>query len=115
LELNQQACKEKVEQSKLNIQNEDTEKDEKIRDLEDTIRDLKSHIEAQKKLSEQSALQDGQILHVPSPKPDISNKITAPSNSSQPESQLESSPLNVNSGSRKKGQNRKGKKKKKKN
>jgi BRCA1-associated protein len=69
MERNQTAWKNKIQETEeqLKVAQIETDKDEKIRDLEEQVRDLMFFIEAQKELAKKSEFTDGEIVVVPSP------------------------------------------------
>jgi BRCA1-associated protein len=76
MELNQENWKSKIEETeellkKAKIQ---SDKDEKIRELEDQVRDLMFYINAQKELTAKSEISDGDIVMVPAPSPTATTK-----------------------------------------
>jgi BRCA1-associated protein len=76
LETNQKAWQDKIENIEKNLVHD---KDQKIKELEEQVRDLMFYIEAQKKIEDStSELKDGQLIVVPdaSPKKTNNNNTT---------------------------------------
>jgi len=75
LETNQKAWKDKIENIEKNLVHE---KDRKIKELEEQVRDLMFYIEAQKKIEDStSELKDGQLIVVPDASPKKNNNNTS--------------------------------------
>eukprot|EP00029_Vermamoeba_vermiformis_P002642 TRINITY_DN13019_c0_g1_i1.p1 TRINITY_DN13019_c0_g1~~TRINITY_DN13019_c0_g1_i1.p1 ORF type:complete len:561 (+),score=138.51 TRINITY_DN13019_c0_g1_i1:30-1712(+) len=76
LETNQKAWQDKIENIEKNLVHE---KDRKIKELEEQVRDLMFYIEAQKKIEDStSELKDGQLIVVPDASPQKNNNNTTP-------------------------------------
>jgi len=73
LEKNQSMWKQKIQETEEKFKQTQIEaaKDEKIRELEEQVRDLMFYIEAQKELAAKSEFVDGQVVVVPSSSPQV--------------------------------------------
>eukprot|EP01125_Pyxidicula_operculata_P009452 TRINITY_DN3119_c0_g3_i1.p1 TRINITY_DN3119_c0_g3~~TRINITY_DN3119_c0_g3_i1.p1 ORF type:complete len:525 (+),score=122.74 TRINITY_DN3119_c0_g3_i1:922-2496(+) len=125
MESTQHNFKTKVEVTEQEIIESDTMKDEKIRELEEQIRDLKFFIDAQMKLTSQQNIQDGQIVFVSPKRSNVQIKSTENSNKDTQNAEISSdsedskkntssSSEKINTNETKSNRKKKNKKKKKK-